>query len=349
MTTRKKKTASPATEPPAETPKLAPRERGWLSFAAGVIQTETDALTRMIPLLDASFAHAVDAVMRCRGHVVVCGVGKPGFVAQKLSATLASTGVPSFFLHPAEAMHGDLGRVREGDVAVVLSNSGRTEEVTRMLGPLKALNVTLVGITGERDSPLGKHSDILLDIGRVTEACPLGLAPTTSSTAMLVLGDALAMTVSHARQFSKEDFARFHPGGKLGRQLMRVREVMRAGRENPCVKEGSNLRHALDVMTNTPGRPGATHVVDGDGKLVGILTDGDLRRFLLTARGRPNLAVKVDALMVKNPKTVGAEALVEEALRVLAAFKIDQLPVVDADHLPVGLLDIQDVLAVRRV
>ena len=250
---------------------------------------------------------------------------------------------------PGEALHGDLGRVRKADVVMLLSNSGRSDEITRLMGPLKAIGACVIAITGDGKSPLAKHADVVLDMGPVVEACPLGLAPTCSSTAMLVLGDALAMTVSEARSLSKEDFARFHPGGKLGRQLMKVGEVMRQAEENPIVEDGATLREAVRVMTETPGRPGATHVVDGDGRLVGLLTDGDLRRYLLSHPRHPDLGVEVSKLMARNPKTVRAENLVEEALRVLAEYRVDQVPVVDGDMRPVGLLDVQDLLAVRRV
>ncbi len=320
-----------------------------VAYGRHVIRTERDAMALLEARLDSAFSSAARAVLRCKGHVIVSGIGKPGFVAQKLSATLASIGIRSFYLHPAEALHGDLGRVGRRDVVIMMSNSGRSEEISRLLGPLKALGVTLVAITGDAKSPLGRHANVVLDIGEVLEACPLGLAPTASSTAMLVLGDALAMTVSAARQLSKEEFARFHPGGKLGRQLMRVGEVMRRADENPVVELGSTLREAVRVMTQTPGRPGATHVVDAQGLLVGLLTDGDVRRYLLRGRGRPDLDIHVDTLMARNPRTVSPEALVEEALKVLAEFKVDQVPVVDAQGRPVGLLDIQDLLAVRRI
>ncbi|MBI5496993.1 MAG: KpsF/GutQ family sugar-phosphate isomerase [Deltaproteobacteria bacterium] len=340
--------------PAVEVPALAERQprsvRELVAYGRDVIRSERAALALLEEQLEAPFATAVQWVLRCKGHVVLCGVGKPSFVAQKVSATFASIGVPSFFLHPSEAVHGDLGRVSRRDLVLVLSNSGRTEEVVRILGPLRALGVKLVAITGDADSPLARHSDLVLPLGPVLEACPLGLAPTASSTAMLVLGDALAMTVSAARQLSRDEFARFHPGGKLGRQLMRVGEVMRRGEENPCIPAGSPLREAVRVMTETPGRPGATHVVDADGRLLGLLTDGDLRRYLLRqTRGRPDLSLPVDRLMAHAPRTVQPGQLVEEALRVLADFKVDQVPVVDDAGRPVGLLDVQDLLAVRRL
>lgn len=333
----------------ASRPKTTAKVSPHVTYALEVMDAEMAAVRLMRSRVGPAFAQAVEAVLACRGHVIPCGVGKPGFIAQKLSATLASIGVPSFYLHPTEAVHGDLGRVRTGDVVIVMSNSGRSEEIVRVLGPLKALGVTLVAITGVPDSPLAVHSNVVLELGDVQEACPLGLAPTASSTAMLVLGDALAMTVSHATRLSRQDFARFHPGGKLGRQLMKVREVMRSGRENPRLTPHATLRHALDVMTNTPGGPGATHVVDENGRLVGILTDGDLRRYLLKARGKADLNVQVAKVMAANPKTVGPDALVEEALRILSKHAIDQVAVVDDQGRPTGLLDIQDVLAVRRV
>jgi len=333
-------------------PSRPPRKRSAAQlkqFGLHVIRTEAETIARLEARIGPEFVAAVNRLLRCKGHVIVGGVGKPGFVAQKISATFASIGMASFYLHPGEALHGDLGRVRKADVVMLLSNSGRSDEITRLMGPLKAIGACVIAITGDGKSPLAKHADVVLDMGPVVEACPLGLAPTCSSTAMLVLGDALAMTVSEARSLSKEDFARFHPGGKLGRQLMKVGEVMRQAEENPIVEDGATLREAVRVMTETPGRPGATHVVDGDGRLVGLLTDGDLRRYLLSHPRHPDLGVEVSKLMARNPKTVRAENLVEEALRVLAEYRVDQVPVVDGDMRPVGLLDVQDLLAVRRV
>lgn len=320
-----------------------------IQYGLQVIQAEAAAVAALTDRLGPPFANAVRLILGCKGHLVVTGMGKPGFVAQKISATFASTGVRSLYLHPAEALHGDLGRVDPKDVVLALSNSGRTEELTRLIGPLKAMGATLVAITSDLKSPLAKHADVVLDIGPVVEACPLGLAPTASSTAMLVLGDALAMTVMDARQFSKEDFARFHPGGKLGRQLMKVADLVGDPESNPRVGTEASLREAVRVMTVTPGRKGATHVVDEEGKLAGILTDGDLRRYLLNSKGPPDMDRPVTTLMARHPKTVRPDQLVEEALRVMADHQVDQVPVVDDSGTPVGILDIQDLVALRRL
>ncbi|CAN0504356.1 unnamed protein product, partial [Discosporangium mesarthrocarpum] len=203
-----------------------------------------------------------------------------GFIAQKISATLASTGTPSIFLHPAEAIHGDLGRVDDGDLVLAFSKSGETQEVITMLPHVKAHGVPIVAITQETASTLGKHSDLVLELGRIDEAGPHGLAPSASTTAMLALGDALALVVQEGRKFGPDDFARYHPGGDLGRRLMKVGELMRTGDRNPFVESGATVLQAIEVMTRTPGRPGATSVVDKHNKLIGFFTDGDLRRLI---------------------------------------------------------------------
>jgi arabinose-5-phosphate isomerase len=282
--------------------------------------------------------------------VVTTGIGKAGIIARKLGATLASTGTPADYLHPAEARHGDLGRVTRQDVVLALSNSGMTAEILQLVGPLKDIGVPLIVITADASAPLARHADVVLDYGRVTEACPLGLAPTTSTTVMLALGDALAMAVLSERRFSPAEFARFHPGGDLGRSLMRVDEVMRKGEALPLVPAGSSLAQAVERMTSTPGRPGAVLVVAADGRFAGFYTDGDLRRSLLRARETNNfdmLARPVDEVMTAAPISVRPDQLVGEARRLLLERQIDQLPVVDGDGRPVGLLDVQDLLAIR--
>ena len=321
-----------------------------LERARELLDNEARALGRMVEALDADFVRAVRLVAACTGRVVTTGVGKAGIIAQKISATLASTGTPSHYLHPTEALHGDLGRVTGQDVVLALSNSGSTAELLRLAGPLKDIGVPTVAITAEADSPLARHADVVLDYGKVTEACPLGLAPTTSTTVMLALGDALAMAVLRERDLTKEEFARFHPGGELGRSLMRVREVMRMGDEMPLVPSGSSVAVAVDAMTSTPGRPGSVLIVRDDGTLSGMFTDGDLRRLLreLSADAVPGLLARsIDEVMTQGPLTLHPDALVGEATHVLRERKIDQLAVVDADLRPVGLLDIQDLLEVR--
>jgi arabinose-5-phosphate isomerase len=325
--------------------KAARHGQKLVEYGRTVIETEAKAIANLA--LDGSFVRAVDWVLGCKGHVVVTGMGKPGFVAQKLSATLASTGTPSLYVHPAEAAHGDLGRIGKDDVVVALSNSGETEEILRLLPSIKRIGVRVVAMTGDRVSPLAQAADLTLTIGAIDEACPMGLAPTASTAALLALGDALAMTVLKNRPFAREEYALNHPAGKLGRGLMKVREVMRQGKANPIVRESARLSEAVAVMTETPGRPGATNAVDGKGRLVGIFTDGDLRR--LVERGETNFRVAVAKWMCRNPRTVRPDALVADAARVLREARVDQVPVIDEQGRPVGLLDVQDLLAARVI
>lgn len=322
------------------------KTRDLLAFAAEVVRTEAAAIAALEGRLDERFARAVELLAGCAGQVVVTGVGKAGIVAQKISATLASTGTPSIFLHPTEALHGDLGRIRKDDALLALSNSGESAEVLALLPSMRALGTRIVAITGAQGSTLARHADCVLDIGRVQEACPLNLAPTASTTAMLALGDALAMVVLRERAFSREDYARFHPGGSLGRRLMKVGDMMRRGEELPLLKSGSTLKEAVLVMNRTPGRPGAALVVDEAGTLVGIFTHGDLAR--LFERGVAlDAGDKVDAHMGRTPKTTRPGALVEEAQRLLHDFRIDQLAVVDDARRAVGLVDVQDLLDLK--
>ena len=318
-----------------------------LDDARGVVEAEGRAVAGLLAHLDERFVQAVDLLLTCHGRIVVTGLGKSGLVGQKISATLASTGAPSLFLHAAEALHGDLGRIAEGDVVIALSNSGNTDEIVRLVRPLKSTGVPLVAITGRTDSILARHADVVLYIGDVAEACPMGLVPTASTTAMMVLGDALAIALFNRRGFGREEYARFHPGGDLGRRLIKVREVMRKGLENPIVRDDVSVREAIRVMSETPGRPGAVSVIDAGGALVGFFTDGDLRRLIL--RGGFSDRGPVSGVMHANPKRVHELALVDEATRLLREFHIDQLPVVDDDDAPVGLIDVQDLLTTRAL
>ena len=330
-------------------PKRPPRElkqaSAHLAYGRTVLEAEAAAILSI--RLGPGFVRALERMAACKGHVVVTGIGKPGFIAQKLSATLASTGIPSIYLHPAEAGHGDLGRVKRTDVVLALSNSGATEELLRLLPALRRIGAEIIAITGDPSSPLARGADAVVDIGRIDEACPMGLVPTASSAALHAVSDALAMTLLKHRQFTTEDYAVFHPGGKLGRSVMRVFEVMRAGDQNPVVKQTASLSEVVVVMTNTPGRPGAANVVDKAGRLVGIFTDGDLRR--LVEKGKTRFDDPVKNVMGKRPRFVGPEALVLAATAIMREAKVDQLPVVDADGKPVGLLDVQDLLAARYV
>ena len=316
-----------------------------IEHAREVIRAEAEAIAQLSGRLNGAFARAVEMVLSCPGRVVVTGMGKPGFIAQKISATLSSTGTPSLYLHPAEALHGDLGRLVAGDLVLALSNSGETDEIVRLLPAIRRLGAPIIAMTSGMRNSLADGADVVLEIGPVPEACPLGLAPTASTVALLAMGDALAMAVQHRRGFSPEQFASLHPGGALGRQLLRVREVMRSGKRNPVVRWNASLQETAAVMTRTEGRPGAASVVDASGKLVGIFTDGDLRR--LVQQGAVDFAQPVAAAMGKNPRTVGPEDLAQDAADMLRNTQVDQLPVVDEHGKPVGLLDVQDLLAAR--
>jgi len=322
------------------------QSRQRLSRAAEVIRLEASSIAGLEGRLGESFVRAVDLVLSCEGLVVVTGVGKAGLVGQKVSATFASTGTPSLFLHPTDALHGDLGRIRRRDLLLALSNSGESAEVNALIAPVRKLGGSVVAITGAPGSTLARLSDCVLDIGRVEEACPLKLAPTASTSAMMALGDALAMVVLSERSFGREDYAQFHPAGALGRRLMRVSEVMRKGEHLPVARSGASLREVVLVMNRTPGRPGAALVVDASGRLLGIFTHGDLSR-LLEREELPSMQQPVDGFMGRQPKFIEPERLVEEAQRLMSEYRVDQLPVIDAERRPVGLLDVQDLLDVR--
>jgi arabinose-5-phosphate isomerase len=318
---------------------------GHLSSARQIVQQEIDALVAMREALDEEFDRAVDLLFRCEGRVVVTGVGKAGIIGQKISATLASTGTPSHWMHAVEARHGDLGRVQPGDVVLALSNSGETE-AAQLLPSLKKLNVPVVAITGNRDSTLGRWGDVVLSIGKVQEACPLGLAPSCSTTAMLVLGDALALTLFGMRNWQPQDYAFYHPGGELGRSLLTVREVLRPSEANPCVQADATVLEALRTMGGR-GSFGALNIVDEDGKLVGFFTDGDFRRLMQAGDGQA-LHRPVEELMSRNPKSIMVDSLAAEAYRLMRDHRIDQVPVIDAEGRAVGILDVQDWLDVER-
>ncbi len=321
-----------------------------LRAARDVLEQEARAIARLAEQLGAPFLAAAELLRGCRGVVVVTGMGKAGLVGTKISATLASTGTRSHFVHPAEAAHGDLGRLDEQDLVLALSFSGTTDEVVRLLEPIRRIGARLIALTGHPESPLGRHADLVLDVGRVVEACPLGLAPTTSTSVMLALGDALALTVMRLRNFSPEDFARFHPAGALGRKLLTVGEVMRRGRDAPEVASGTSLFAAVTAMTAT--RAGAVTVVDAGGKAIGFYTDGDLRRNLVqwSGGGAVDLARhSIDEVMTRSPKTIGPSHLATEALHVMKERQFDQILVVTDDGRPAGLLDVQDLLRVGLV
>src|SRR6266566_2506182 len=312
-----------------------------VDYAREVIRAEAAAISQLAGRLNGTFARAVEMVLACQGRVVVTGMGKPGFIAQKLSATFASTGTPSLYVHPAEALHGDLGRLVPGDLVLALSNSGETDELLRLLPAIRRLGAPIVAMTSGIRNSLADRADVVLEIGPVPEACPLGLAPTASTVALLAIGDALAMAVQHRRGFSPEQFASLHPGGALGRQLLRVRDVMRTGSRNPMVRWDTPLRETAAVMTRTEGRPGAASVIDAHGKLVGIFTDGDLRR--LVQVGEVDFSRAVSSVMGKSPRTVSPDDLAQNAAELMRDTQVDQLPVVDAAGRPVGQLHVQDL------
>lgn len=314
--------------------------------ARQIVECEAIAVRQVAEGLGDTFLSALDLILGLRGRVVTTGMGKAGFIAQKISATLASTGTSSIFLHPAEAIHGDLGRVEPGDLLLAFSKSGETAELLVMLPHVKANGVPMVSITQEKTSTLGRHSDLVLELGKIDEAGPHGLAPSASTTAMLALGDALALVVQEGREFGPEDFARFHPGGDLGRRLMKVGELMRTGERNPRIEDTSTVLEAIEVMTRTPGRPGATSVVDHQGKLVGFFTDGDLRRLIEDGLSNPRQR-RIDAAMTPSPRSIAADTFALEALALLHQFAIDQLPVVDDEGKLLGLLDVQDLLNLK--
>jgi arabinose-5-phosphate isomerase len=316
-----------------------------LEKAREVLRTEAQAILSLVDRLGPDFEQAVALVAACKGHVVVTGMGKAGLVGQKISATFASTGTPSIFLHPAEAYHGDLGRVVREDVVLAVSNSGETEELVRLLPSLREIGSKIVAVTASRGSTLGKNADLAVELGRIEEACPLGLAPSATTTAILALGDALALSVLEARGFDKEQFAFYHPGGELGRKLMKVSEVMRTGERNPLVPEETPLTEAIARITKA--RAGAVSVVDPKGRLAGIFTDGDFRRTM--ARDPKLISARIREVMTKSPVTIGPDRLASEALKVLRERKIDEIPVVAPSGEPVGMLDVQDLLDVGIV
>lgn len=313
----------------------------YKAIAKRVLVIERDALSGLIKKLDDNFEKAVNAAYRIKGKVVVTGMGKPGFIAQKISATLSSTGTPSLYLHPAEGLHGDLGRVTKDDLVLALSNSGETEEIIRILPIVKKIGAKLIAMTGNPKSTLAGIADYTIDVSVKREACPMGLAPTTSTTAMLAMGDALAVALLEKKGFKEKDFAFYHPGGILGKRLiLKVSDIMRKGRDNPIVKDSTLVKDVLIIVTKS--RAGSASVVDKSGRLVGIFTDGDLRRHLET---EPDLInKKVSAVMTKNPTAIKAGRLAAEAFDILRSKKIDELPVVDDKYRPIGLLDVQDLL-----
>jgi arabinose-5-phosphate isomerase len=317
-----------------------------LDLAQRVLEIEADAVRALIERLDERFLSAVELIERRKGRVVVSGMGKSGHIARKIASTLASTGTPAYFVHPAEASHGDLGMIENGDVFVAISYSGSSEELLQIVPLVKRRGAKLIAITGKPDSALAREADVHLNAAVAQEACPHNLAPTASTTAALALGDALAVALLDRRGFSADDFAKSHPRGQLPRQaLVHVSDVMRRGGDLARVKSGVTALRAVSEMTR--GRMGMTAVVDDGGRVRGIFTDGDLRRSL--EKGVDFAATPVDAVMTPNPRTIGAEALAVEAVRIMEAHKVNQLLVVDADGALVGALNMHDLFRARVI
>lgn len=309
--------------------------------AREVLDIESCAVRDLKPRIGKNFEKAISLILKTRGRVVVSGMGKTGIIAQKFSATLASTGTPSLFLHSAEAVHGDLGKVTSDDIVIIISNSGQGQELKQLLPLLKKIGAKIIALTGNHDSALAKYSDVVLDVSVKKEACPLGLAPTASTTATLAMADALAVCLLELKGFKEKDFAFYHPGGLLGRKLLlKVEDIMRCGVHNPVVGENKRVSEALVKITQA--RAGSATVVDKSGKIKGIFTDGDLRRHLGIDRDLPRRRIK--EVMTRNPTVVDKDMLAAEAMRILQQKRIDEVPVVDRKMRPVGLLDVQDLL-----
>ncbi|MBW1739982.1 MAG: KpsF/GutQ family sugar-phosphate isomerase [Deltaproteobacteria bacterium] len=312
-----------------------------LKQAKEVLQIEAEGILGVVDRLDNNFVKMVDLIYACKGRVILTGIGKSGIVARKIVATLNSTGTPSLFLHPVEAMHGDLGMVSADDVVIALSNSGETDELNMLIPSIKRIGCPLIAFAGQVDSTLGRKSDIVIDVGVEREACPLGLAPTASTTALLAMGDALAVTLIRKRNFNSIDFRRFHPGGTLGQCLsVKVQEIMLTGKKIPVVSKGQTMRHAIQEINRM--QLGATLVVERDNRLVGIITDGDIRRFLMTQEriyDRP-----VEEVMTKDPKTLGPDSLASRALNIMEKHEITILPIVNPVRKIRGILHLHDIL-----
>jgi arabinose-5-phosphate isomerase len=318
-----------------------------ITSGQNVIDIEARALDALRPSLNGDFVAAARTVLSCRGRVVAIGMGKSGHIARKIAATMASTGTPAFYVHPGEASHGDLGMITDADVVLALSNSGETDEILTIVPVLRRQGNPLIAMTGRPDSTLARLADVHLDVSVPAEACPLGLAPTASTTAALVMGDALAVALLEARGFTAEDFARSHPAGSLGRRLLlHIADIMHRDEQVPKVAADASLSDALVEMSNK--RLGMTAVVDADNRLLGVFTDGDLRRALddtqVDLRSTPVVNV-----MGRKPKTIGADRLAVEAAKLMEEFKINAVIVVDAEQRVVGALNIHDLLRARVV
>ena len=312
--------------------------------AIETLEIEAAAVQKLTELIDDEFIAALDCILACKARVIITGMGKSGHVGRKIAATLASTGTPSFFLHPAEAFHGDLGMVTEQDVVIAISNSGESSEIVNILPIIRRIGATIIAMSGRRESQLGQFADYFIDISVEREACPLGLAPTASTTATLAMGDAIAMALMSCRNFTSQDFALFHPGGALGRRLLlTVKNVMHTGDDNPLIHKGKTAKDALFVMTDKG--LGAASVIDDDGKFLGLITDGIIRRAL--AKDNNFLDEPVESIMFTSPLIISPEKMAAQALHVMEQHKpnpVTVLPVIDAEQRPVGIIHLTDLL-----
>lgn len=316
-----------------------------LQEALQVLEIEQEALSELISDLEKnqlkSFESAIETLLSCKGRIVVTGVGKSGHIGSKIAATLASTGSPAFFVHPAELSHGDFGMLKNKDIMIALSFSGETEELKKVLVPIKRLGIKLISITGNENSTLAENSDISLFVKVKKEACPLNLAPTASTTSMLALGDALAITLMQTRGFTEEDFAKSHPGGSLGKKLVKVKDVMREENEIPMVSENTDLIKILEEINNK--KLGFTTVIDLNKSLTGMVTDGDVRRAYLKFKTDLQSKLAKD-IMSKDPKTISKDDLAVSALKIMEDFRISDLIVLDSLKKPIGIVDLKDLL-----
>jgi len=315
-----------------------------LREAQSILRAEGQAILALASRLDERFCDAVERIHHCEGNVITCGIGKAGLIAQKVTATFASLGTPSHFLHPAEAMHGDLGRIQPRDLVLAFSFSGASEEIIRLLPSLRDFGTPLLAVTSRPESPLGRAATVVLDLGPLQEAGSLGLAPSTSTAAMLALGDALALVVSQSRGFTPADFVRFHPGGSLGRKLTMVEEIMRPRSECRVAPQHLTVRQVFVQLSRPGRRTGAIMLVDEQDRLTGLFTDSDLARLLEHQRGEA-LDEPIDQVMTRSPKTVRQGDSLEDAIQLLAGRKLSELPVIDAQGSPRGMIDITDVVA----
>jgi arabinose-5-phosphate isomerase len=316
-----------------------------LDLARKVLRTEAAAILGLVDRIDATFDRAVQLLYECDGRVIVTGMGKSGLICRKIAATLSSTGTSAWFLHPAEAIHGDLGAIRENDVVIALSHSGETDELIRLLESIRRIGARLIALTGDPASTLARAADVTLNCGITEEACPMNLVPTASTTAALAMGDALAMTLLVRKGFREEQFASLHPGGKIGRRLMTVEQVMHAGDAAPIVGISAAMPEVFHEMSSK--RLGMTCVVEADGRLAGIFTDGDLRR--LMARVSNVLALSAGEVMTRNPITIARDLLAVEALKVMETHKITSVVVVDKDVAVQGVVHLHDLWRTQMI